>query len=75
MKRWLWVCMLCSAMFVWSSQWHWSQTIDEPQHLWSGVRILQQGDFTRFDNSKMPVSVLNALGWLGSQSPVLNVAS
>ncbi len=69
MKRWLWVCMLGSALFVWSSQWHWSQTIDEPQHLWSGVRILQQGDFTRFDNSKMPVSVLNALGWLGSQSP------
>lgn len=69
MKRWLWLCMLGSAVFVWTSQWHWSQTIDEPQHLWSGIRILQQGDVTRFDNSKMPVSVLNAVGWLGSQSP------
>ena len=69
MKRWLVVCMLLAVSLVWTSQWHWTQTIDEPQHLWSGVRILQQGDVSRFDNSKMPVSVLNAVGWLASQSP------
>ncbi|MEC9390310.1 MAG: glycosyltransferase family 39 protein [Myxococcota bacterium] len=69
MKRWLVVCMLLAVSLVWTSQWHWTQTIDEPQHLWSGVRILQQGDVSRFDNSKMPVSVLNAFGWLASQSP------
>ena len=61
--------MLLTVAVVWTSQWHWTQTIDEPQHLWAGTRILQQGDFTRFDNSKMPVSVLNAAGWLWSQSP------
>lgn len=69
MKRWLVVCMLLAVSLVWTSQWHWTQTVDEPQHLWSGVRILQQGDVSRFDNSKMPVSVFNAVGWLASQSP------
>ena len=69
MNRRLLVLMLITVAIVWSSAWHWTQTIDEPQHLWAGMRILQQGDFTRFDNSKMPVSVLNAAGWLLSQSP------
>jgi 4-amino-4-deoxy-L-arabinose transferase-like glycosyltransferase len=69
MNRRLLVLMLLSTVVVWTAQWHWTQTIDEPQHLWAGLRILQQGDFTRFDNSKMPVSVLNAAGWLLSQSP------
>jgi 4-amino-4-deoxy-L-arabinose transferase-like glycosyltransferase len=61
--------MLLATMLTWSAQWHWSQTIDEPQHLWAGLRIVQQWDFSRFDNSKMPVSSLNAVGWLLSQSP------
>ena len=69
MNRRLLVLMLITVAIVWSSAWHWTQTIDEPQHLWAGMRILQQGDFTRFDNSKMPVSVLNAGGWILSQSP------
>ena len=60
---------LLIIVLTWSAQWHWTQTVDKPQHLWAGQRILQQGDFTRFDNSKMPVSVLNAAGWLWSQSP------
>ena len=58
-----------AVMICWTSQWHWAQTIDEPQHLWAGTRILQQFDFSRFDNSKMPVSAVNAVGWLLSQSP------
>lgn len=68
-NRRLWALLALVCALTWSAQWHWSQTIDEPQHLWAGVRILQQGDVTRFDNSKMPVSVLNAAGWLFSQSP------
>jgi 4-amino-4-deoxy-L-arabinose transferase-like glycosyltransferase len=68
-RRSLLFLMLLVTTLVWSAQWHWSQTIDEPQHLWAGLRILQQGDWTRFDNSKMPVSVLNAAGWLLSQRP------
>ena len=68
-RRPLLFLMLMVTTLVWSAQWHWSQTIDEPQHLWAGLRILQQGDWTRFDNSKMPVSVLNAAGWLLSQRP------
>ncbi len=64
------VIIVCVSLGIcWSSSWHWAQTIDEPQHLWSGTRILQQFDFSRFDNSKMPVSVLNSVGWLWSQSP------
>jgi len=60
---------LLTVVLTWSAQWHWTQTVDEPQHLWAGQRILQQADFARFDNSKMPVSVLNAAGWLWSQAP------
>lgn len=37
-----------------------SLTYDEPYHYQYGVNILN-GDSTRFDDSKMPVSVLNAL--------------
>ncbi|MEC7242130.1 MAG: glycosyltransferase family 39 protein [Myxococcota bacterium] len=42
--------------------WHWSATYDESNHLEMGRRIVQQWDFSRFDNSKMPVSALNFLG-------------
>lgn len=47
-----------------SAAWHWTPTFDEPNHLEMGRRILQDGDWSRFDNSKMPVSVLNAAPWL-----------
>ena len=50
-----------------SAAWHWTPTFDEPNHLEMGRRILQQGDWSRFDNSKMPVSVFNALPWLLSE--------
>ena len=44
--------------------WHWSFTFDESNHLEMGRRIVEDGDWGRFDNSKMPVSVLNALPWV-----------
>ncbi len=47
-----------------SATWHWTPTFDEPNHLEMGRRILSDGDWSRFDNSKMPVSVLNAGPWL-----------
>jgi 4-amino-4-deoxy-L-arabinose transferase-like glycosyltransferase len=37
-------------------------TYDEPDHLRYGLQILH-GDADRFDDSKMPVSALNALPW------------
>jgi len=46
-----------------SAAWHWSPTFDEPNHLEMGRRIVDQWDFSRFDNSKMPVTALNYLGW------------
>jgi hypothetical protein len=39
---------------------HLSVTYDEPRHLRYGLNLLQS-DATRFDDSKMPVSALNAL--------------
>ena len=37
-----------------------SKTVDENPHYWYGKNILN-GDATRFDDSKMPITVLNAL--------------
>ena len=45
-----------------SAAWHWSPTYDESNHLEMGRRIVDQWDFSRFDNSKMPISALNYLG-------------
>ncbi|MGH2605800.1 MAG: ArnT family glycosyltransferase, partial [Anaerolineales bacterium] len=46
-----------------------SQTTDEPLHYRYGRKILQS-DAGRFDDSKMPVSALNALpAWLGERLP------
>jgi len=47
-----------------SAAWHWSPTFDESNHLEMGRRIVEEGDWGRFDNSKMPVSALNALPWV-----------
>ena len=55
------IAVLLVAVAVGASQaWHWTPTFDEPNHLEMGRRILEDGDWSRFDNSKMPVSVLNA---------------
>src|SRR5688500_778872 len=43
-----------------SSAWRTSVTYDEPGHLRYGARLLG-GETARFDDSKMPVSALNAL--------------
>jgi len=59
--------MVCTAV-VWSATWHLSSTYDEPQHLQMGLQILRTGDFSRFDNSKMPVTVFNALPWILSNA-------
>jgi 4-amino-4-deoxy-L-arabinose transferase-like glycosyltransferase len=67
-RRLLLLVLLLAVAISASSQWHWSATYDEPHHLWMGQRILQDGDFSRFDNSKMPVSVFNAATWIAWQS-------
>ncbi len=46
-----------------SAAWHWAPTFDESNHLEMGRRIVEQGDWSRFDNSKMPVSAINAVPW------------
>ena len=51
-----------SVLLAASAAWHWSTTYDESNHLEMGRRIVQQWDFSRFDNSKMPVSAFNYLG-------------
>lgn len=43
-----------------ASLWHNSSTYDEKSHLTYGINILSRLDSTRFDDSKMPVSVFNA---------------
>jgi Dolichyl-phosphate-mannose-protein mannosyltransferase len=76
-RRWqtAWVVALGLALFAWrelAAAAADGETIDEPVHLAYGVRGLTTGSFERGpDNSKMPVSVLNAapavalerLGW------------
>jgi hypothetical protein len=48
---------------------HESLTEDEPAHYRSGMNILR-GDATRFDNSKMPITALNALpAWMAAALP------
>ncbi len=63
-NRLLIVLLLVCTALVWSATWHLSSTYDEPQHLQMGLQILRTGDFSRFDNSKMPITVFNALPWI-----------
>jgi Dolichyl-phosphate-mannose-protein mannosyltransferase/PA14 domain len=44
------------------SSWKKDYTFDEPNHLRYGQQILSSWNFERFDNSKMPISILNAAG-------------
>ncbi len=55
------LCILFQFTLASVSSWHKSRTFDEPNHLRYGRQILCKHDVTRFDNSKMPVSVINAL--------------
>ena len=62
--KWLLVVMLgLSVLLSASAARHWSPTFDEHRHLEMGQNIVDDGDFSRFDNSKMPVSALNYIGW------------
>ncbi len=63
-RRALWLIGILAVVLGASGAWHWTPTYDEPNHLEMGRRILQDGNWSRFDNSKMPVSVLNASSWL-----------
>jgi len=59
--RWLVLVLLASLLTInVTSMQHISRTYDEAAHLRYGQNILNL-DSTRFDDSKMPVSVLNAL--------------
>jgi len=57
-------CSLC-----WAATWHRTPTSDEPRHLQMGRQVLLERDWARFDNSKMPVSALNALPTVVSGPP------
>jgi len=58
---WL-IFVIATGMSIIAIGW-WSPTYDEPNHLEMGQKILTSWDFSRFDNSKMPVSIFNAIGW------------
>jgi hypothetical protein len=53
--------LLLYAVFGWSGLRLQSITYDEPAHWRYGIQVLR-GDSTRFDDSKMPVTALNAAG-------------
>ncbi len=60
-RRAVWVVAVLGVLLTWASTWHRTPTSDEPRHLQMGRQIIVDGDWSRFDNSKMPVSALNAL--------------
>lgn len=70
-RTWLAVaCLLLvmAALDIASLQ-HLSVTYDEPRHFQYGLNILEH-DSTRFDDSKMPLSALNALPhWIAARLP------
>jgi hypothetical protein len=56
-----WAVALLGVLLCWAATWHRTPTVDEPRHLQMGRQIVLEGDWARFDNSKMPVSAINAL--------------
>ena len=60
-RRAIWAVALLGCLLTWAATWHRTPTVDEPRHLQMGRQVLTEGDWSRFDNSKMPVSALNAL--------------
>jgi 4-amino-4-deoxy-L-arabinose transferase-like glycosyltransferase len=68
-RRAVWLLALSGVLLSWAATWHRTPTSDEPRHLQMGRQILLEGDWARFDNSKMPVSTLNALPTLISGPP------
>ncbi len=54
------ILLLQFCLAAWSS-WSKSPVYDEPNHLKYGRQIVEQFDFSRISNSKMPVSALNAV--------------
>lgn len=63
------LAVLLGCALAAGATWHNTPTFDEPRHLAMGRQILLQGDWSRLDNSKMPVSVLNALPSLWTGDP------
>ncbi len=68
-RRAAWAVALLGVLLTWAATWHRTPTSDEPRHLQMGRQVLLQGDWARFDNSKMPVSALNALPTLITGQP------
>ena len=60
-RRATWAVALLGVLLTWAASWHRTPTSDEPRHLQMGRQVLLDADWARFDNSKMPVSALNAL--------------
>ncbi len=60
-RRAVWAVALLGVLLTWAATWHRTPTSDEPRHLQMGRQVLLERDWARFDNSKMPVSALNAL--------------
>ena len=59
----LWIVFAVAGIMSLAAASWWAPTYDEPNHLEMGQQILSSWDFSRFDNSKMPVSLFNAIGW------------
>ena len=59
-RRAVWAVALLGVLLTWAAAWHRTPTSDEPRHLQMGRQVLLDQDWARFDNSKMPVSALNA---------------
>jgi 4-amino-4-deoxy-L-arabinose transferase-like glycosyltransferase len=68
-RRAVWAVALLGVLLTWAATWHRTPTSDEPRHLQMGRQVIEQHDWSRFDNSKMPVSALNALPTLISGAP------
>ncbi len=68
-RRAAWAVALVGVLLTWAATWHRTPTSDEPRHLQMGRQVLLERDWSRFDNSKMPVSAVNALPTVISGQP------